>query len=465
MPTRLLTLTACTLVVFGVIVVLSYVNVLRSVHYERAIRSADLARAHAVRMQLDEETGMRGYTSTVNAAFLEPYHQAAAREHAVFANLAASVAPLREHTVLQADARSEQALHHRWRALVADPLIASPHRRDAVRLQVLGKRLMDEFRARDDHMQRTLQQVALRTDDTLTRTLGWLIGFGVIAEIGIFVFGLLSALAEERAERQRHLYENEKRIADTLQAAFFQPSLPDLPQLGLHGSYLPAEEHTAIGGDWYDAFVVREGQLFFSIGDVTGHGLDAAVTMSRARQSLIVNAMRESDPAKILEWTNDALVVQADRIVTAICGFVDLRSLEIRYATAGHPPPVLAHPDRAARFLPYGGLPLAIERHASFATFRESAAAGSLLILYTDGLTEYKRNLADAEAQLLSVADEIVRSPEVDDPTTFIRARFFQNASPADDVAVLGITFRQLIPDRPPKTLLSAMQVAAGRVQ
>ncbi|MBV9083718.1 MAG: serine/threonine-protein phosphatase, partial [Acidobacteriaceae bacterium] len=345
------------------------------------------------------------------------------------------------------------------------PLIAAPQRRDAAALQTLGKHIMDEFRGRDDDMQRTLQRIAVQTDDTLTRTLGWLIGFGIIAELGVFAFGLTSSLAAERAERQRRLYENEKRIADTLQAAFFQPSLPQLPQLGLHGSYVPAEEHTSIGGDWYDAFIVREGQLFFSIGDVTGHGLDAAVTMSRARQSLIVNAMRESDPAKILEWTNNALVVQADRIVTAICGFVDLRSLEIRYATAGHPPPVMAHVEQPARFLSYGGLPLAVERYASFETFREGATGGALLVLYTDGLIEYKRNLSAAETQLLSVADEIVQSGQIDDPSAFIRTRFFEQASPADDVAVLAISFRQLIPDRPPEALLSAVQVAGGRVE
>jgi len=460
---RSLLLTLGLLVFFTVVVVLLYAGVWRTLRYERTIRTADAARALVLQLQLDLETGLRGYTSTGKAVFLQPYVQATRRFGTAFSILQTTTRTFAQPAI-DRQVSSELALHRQWVNQVGHTLILHPRGRRAGWLQLHGKFITDQFRKRDSILQHQLLKLGQNADDDLTRTLAFLIAAGILVEAAILAFGLSSARAEEAAQRQRELYENEKRIADALQRGFSQPSLPMLPQLGLHGSYLPAEQQASVGGDWYDAFVVRKGALFFSIGDVTGHGIDAAVTMSRVRQSLIVGAMRESDPAAILHWTNETLFLQADRIVTAICGFVDLQTLEVRYAAAGHPPPVLAVPGEPARFLRYGGLPLGVDQHSQFATFTEVARSGALLVLYTDGLIEYKRNLDAAEAQLLAIAEEIVQSKTVQDPTTFIRERFFTAAIPADDVAVLTLRFAEGVADHPPETLLNALQLVGGKV-
>jgi len=463
MSRRSLWLTLGMLLFFTAVVVLLYFSVLRTVRYEHAVRNADLLRALVVRLQLDEETGLRGYTSTGRTVFLQPYVQASRRFGTAFISLQKAAASLHD-AGLQAPIAAERELHQRWIDEIARPLTVKPRNRRAPWLQLRGKFDTDQFRAQDDRLQRRLQKIAQSADDDLARALGYLVVFGILVEAGILTFGVMSGRAEERANRQRQLYESEKRIADSFQTAFSQPSLPLVPPLGLHGSYLPAEEQISVGGDWYDAFVVREGELFFTIGDVTGHGIEAAVTMSRVRQSLIVGAMRESDPATILRWTNETLFAQSERIVTAICGFVDLRTLEVRYATAGHPPPVLARVNERARFVRYGGVPLGVEKGSHYQTFVEQAEAGSLLVLYTDGLIEYKRNLDVAEAQLLQAAEELVRAPGRRDPTIFIRERFFSVSAPADDVAVLAITFGAGVGSATRDTRVDALQLAGEQV-
>ncbi len=128
-------------------------------------------------------------------------------------------------------------------------------------------------------------------------------------------------------------------------------------------------------------------------------------------------------------------------MVTSICGYLDPRTREIRYATAGHPPPVLARPDADAEFLPYDGLPLGIIPDASYRTFATSADAGAMLVLYTDGVLEHKRDVIAGQVRLLEAARRAVGT---DDPALAIRQWVFAGSAPTDDVAILAISFRRV---------------------
>lgn len=128
----------------------------------------------------------------------------------------------------------------------------------------------------------------------------------------------------------------------------------------LRGAYVCAEKETQVGGDWYDAFHLPDGRILFSIGDVAGHGIEAAVVMTYARQAIIAAAIDESDPAMVLERTNRAILLQDAKMVTAICGFVDTTTFETVYSTAGHPAPILVGPGLGARYLPQSGVPLGV---------------------------------------------------------------------------------------------------------
>jgi serine phosphatase RsbU (regulator of sigma subunit) len=236
------------------------------------------------------------------------------------------------------------------------------------------------------------------------------------------------------------LYENEKRIADALQAAFVQKALPTIPNLGFHASYIPAGAEAQVGGDWYDAFELPDGRILFSIGDVAGHGIEAAVIMSRARQAIISNALNERDPALVLHRANETLMLQEPKMVTAICGYIDPRSLEIHYATAGHPPPVLAFPDREPYFLEHDGMPLGILPDVQYGSFTTTAQPGALLVLYTDGVIEHKRDLFDGERRLLEAARTVVAQGS-SDPASSVRHEIFAENAPTDDVAIMTVSF------------------------
>jgi hypothetical protein len=113
-------------------------------------------------------------------------------------------------------------------------------------------------------------------------------------------------------------------------------------------------------------------------------------------------------------------------------------TLQISYATAGHPPPVIARPGRDARFLEHDGIPLGIFADARYGSFTAQAGAGTLLVLYTDGVIEHKRDLIDGERRLLAAA---AAAANASDPAWSVRDAIFGSVPPDDDVAIMTISF------------------------
>lgn len=439
------------MLVLAVLVFSLWRDIVTSSQHQRHVRLAVLARSHVLRVQIDMESGLRGYTSTGDKRFLQPYNTGLHEYAPAAAELQRAIASLaNEADLLRARAAIQQQLHEEWLSSAAGPLLAAPHRPDALQKQLHGKALIDRFRSENFSMYRELNSIADASDAALTQTTRQLIILGAIFELALLGLAFATFLADRRAIRERARaeaiegeLEEERRAADLLQRAFLQNVLPSLPEFALHASYTPAEVKAQIGGDWYDAIALPDGRFFFSIGDVTGHGLEAAVTMSRVRQSLISSAVHQTDPARILESANQTLLLQDERVVTAICGFVDATTLEIRYATAGHPPPVLAHPGRDPHFLPYDGLPLGVEPGTSYRTLIANGAPGTLFLLYTDGLLEHKRDIIVGQTRVLSAAARAAEAPQ-QDPTILIEETVFggeKNA--ADDVAILALRFQE----------------------
>jgi PAS domain S-box-containing protein len=259
------------------------------------------------------------------------------------------------------------------------------------------------------------------------------------------------ALAEEFARRAAMaygnalLYETERReaarnvyVVESLQEIFVPSGLPVAEGLRFDAVYQPAEEQALVGGDWYDAFLLPDDRVLFAIGDVSGHGLLAAVTMGRCRQSIVTLAANTRDPAEILSGVNRVMRLQ-ESMVTALVGIIDRRTNEATYASAGHPPPVLVDAHGFARSLETGGIVLGVVDEARYETARISDLAGSSLVLYTDGLVEFGRDLATAEGRLLQVVSSVVASRSASVAADVV-AGMLGDAKGADDIAVLSIT-------------------------
>lgn len=240
-------------------------------------------------------------------------------------------------------------------------------------------------------------------------------------------------------------YEREWRIAHAFQSAALPGVLPRVPGLQFSSLYEPASHEAKVGGDFYDAFRLLDGRVVVSIGDVAGAGLGAAATMAELRQSIRAVASVNPDPEMLLRAA-DGVFSDAGRapFASAFVAVIDPLTFSIQYANAGHPAPVLRGPDGSLQLLGGNDLLLGIgmgSHYGARQVGRVSAEPGSLLVLYTDGLTEATRDPLDGEFRLQNA----VRGIDANARTAPRAARAIWEAviggsTPAhDDVAVLAV--------------------------
>lgn len=204
------------------------------------------------------------------------------------------------------------------------------------------------------------------------------------------------------SERSRKKYEREHTIARTLQ----QASLGEIPNrigpLEISALYQPGVSDMEIGGDWFDAFSLFDGRVLVSIGDAAGKGLAASVIMSKMRQAVRAAAQVTSQPSDILDAADQALKLEApDQFATAFVGIVDTAKNTLAYVSAGHPPPLVRHADGTVTELIAGGLPLGLRELDPDKNYHTiTLPRGSLLVCFTDGLTESTRDYLDGERRL-----------------------------------------------------------------
>lgn len=226
-------------------------------------------------------------------------------------------------------------------------------------------------------------------------------------------------------------FQRTQRVALALQH-YLLPEPPELPGLEFTARYRPSVSAAEIGGDWYDSFLHPDGSAILTIGDVAGHDLSAAVTMSQLRNMLRGLALdRREPPGDILRRLNIATeVFHRERTATCILARLENRdgAWRLTYSLAGHPPPLLVTYDGTADYLEGGHNPLL---GVTYDRPRRSADTtlppGSTLLLYTDGLVELpgediergldrlRRNAASLSRVTLDVfADELLhRMPAV----------------------------------------------------
>jgi serine phosphatase RsbU (regulator of sigma subunit) len=409
----------------------------------------------ALRYMLDEETGVRGVAATRNRLFLQPYNEALEPFATTVRDLQQDIDALGDPAARTAVADLRE-VNAAYLSTVARGLIAGDKRTDA--LEQRGKALVDRFRFDVATIDRVLTQretIVNREMQNAIDRIGLLIGVAVAVVLLVSLLyavqqaALASSVEHERiaaaeqkraADVMRAAYETEKRIADTMQEAFVQRPLPSHPTFRFSAMYVPAGEETKVGGDWYDALELPGNRVLFAIGDVTGHGIEAAVTMNRVRQALISSALLDPMPAALLQRVARELYSDKAPLVTAVAGFADATTYEFVYATAGHPPPLLMEPGRPPRMLACGSLPLGAMADNDYATISIQSVPGATLVLYTDGAIEHSRDVIEGETILLAAAAEAARV-EPADPATFIHNAVFAGREICDDVAILTIGF------------------------
>lgn len=271
------------------------------------------------------------------------------------------------------------------------------------------------------------------------------------------------ALQLAGAIEQAMLFERTHRVADRLQRALLPDSFPRMPGAEFHAAYRPASDEAEIGGDWYDAFALPDGRIAISMGDVAGHGLEAATVMGEIRQAMRTAAVGESSPAAVLEHINSVINLrQSIGMVTAIFGFYEPCERELTYAAAGHPPPIITITGGFNGFLPGGGMPLGVDVQINAKDWTITLPPRSCVVFYTDGMTEHSRDVIAGEQQLLEAC---IRAFEMDpeNPALAVQERIFDATVNRDDAATLTLSCDQ--GDLPPNLRFSAVPLVAPIVR
>jgi anti-sigma regulatory factor (Ser/Thr protein kinase)/putative methionine-R-sulfoxide reductase with GAF domain len=253
------------------------------------------------------------------------------------------------------------------------------------------------------------------------------------------VLDLAAARAAPGIERAR-LYselEQEREVAVTLQRSLLPGRLPEVIGVETAARYLPAR--AAVGGDWYDVLELPHGLIGVAIGDVVGHGLRAAALMGRMRTALHAYALEGASPGRTLERV-DRFVQSTgdDAMATAAYAVLDPGTGRLRFATAGHLPPLLISNLQATTLEITPAAPLGAFAYSTYPEHEVALEPGAILMLFTDGLVERRdepvtrgidelvrvvRGAGSAEQACASAMAALVPSERLDDDVAVVALR------------------------------------------
>ncbi|PWI20386.1 diguanylate cyclase [Streptomyces sp. Act143] len=252
----------------------------------------------------------------------------------------------------------------------------------------------------------------------------------------------LAGRASRALERARH-YAREHSMALELQRALLsEPTLPH-PDLETASRYLPADDSAVVGGDWYDSLALPRGRNLLVIGDVMGHGVEAAVAMSHYRSMLRALASSGLPLHEMLHAADRMIAASGfDRVATCLLALGDPATDTISYANAGHLPPLRITPEGRVELVPLPAGPPLGTGLGAYETVTRSGLPGGTLLLYTDGLVE--RRDEDIDISLARLTD--LRLPPggaLDEILDGILAHA-ATGSVHDDIALLAARVRQV---------------------
>ncbi|AEN11049.1 MULTISPECIES: SpoIIE family protein phosphatase [unclassified Streptomyces] len=233
-------------------------------------------------------------------------------------------------------------------------------------------------------------------------------------------------------------YAHEHTIARELQRSLLSEPRGPHPHVQVASRYRPADEGALVGGDWFDVIPLRDGRHLKAMGDVMGHGVEAAVAMSHYRSILRAVAEDDMEPHRILQRLDDAVVRSGvDRAATCLLAVVDRYGGICRLASAGHLPPVFLDPGapraRVAAHMPVG--PPLGSGFGGYETTDVPCGPGTVLFMYTDGLVERRGEDIDVSVGRLASLT-LPASGRLEDLLDEVLDRFAENAE--DDIAVLA---------------------------
>ncbi len=248
----------------------------------------------------------------------------------------------------------------------------------------------------------------------------------------------LAATRDRLAQTEQEAIER-SRLTLQLQHAIMPlaPSPLDIPGLQVAVRYRPAEKEHLVGGDWYDAVTLPTGEILLCVGDVAGHGIEAATGMVGLRNALRGLAATGAGPAQLLTWLNLVAYHLTDHVTaTAVTAIYHPGTRRLRWARAGHLPPIVRRNGEVSVLPLIPGALLGAVQHAAYHEEELELGHGDILLIYTDGLIERRdRAVQDSINQLATLITTRPRGLEqqLDALLTY------STADTDDDTCVVGI--------------------------
>jgi serine phosphatase RsbU (regulator of sigma subunit) len=247
-----------------------------------------------------------------------------------------------------------------------------------------------------------------------------------------------AALAIDNAR----LYQQQKQFADMMQRSLLPQSVPEVPGLQLGAAY-ESSARVEVGGDVYDFMELPDGRLAVALGDVTGHGIEAAADMAMAKFVFRSLAREHPEPGDFLQSANDVVVgeIAPGKFITMVYVVIDPRSGGLSVAGAGHPEPRVVTADGGVSPLDAHGLVLGVDPGQSYEEVRGSLSVGDAVVLYTDGVLEAR---SEGELYGQDRLDRVLSERAALPPAQLARAvlddcRAFARGELADDCAVVVV--------------------------
>ncbi len=271
----------------------------------------------------------------------------------------------------------------------------------------------------------------------------WVILSGVVLTIG--ATAMTERLVRRRrsaevlAEENRRLYGEQQSVSSALQRALLPKVTPHIPGVEVATRYEAGLEVMDIGGDWFDVITCADGGFIFVVGDVSGHGVQAAVYMASLHYAIRAYAAEGDSASAILDKLGALLDVERDgHFATVLCGHIDRYRRELRLASAGHFPPILVSQQKGSFVEMVIGPPIGSTRGVAYPTTTVAIPPVGTLLAFTDGLVERKGEVIDVGlAQLCEVATLGDAKPLTQLLSDVVTELTPQGSD--DDIAILGL--------------------------
>jgi serine phosphatase RsbU (regulator of sigma subunit) len=403
---------------------------------QAAIQQSQITLEELLRLQIFEESLLRGYSISRDPFYVDQYQQAVSDFDQKVTSIRQTLAAQNLKQV-QRMLDEYAGLQMQWRTVIATPLLRHPDQQ-LLEMDRRNKLLSDGETKTVEAIRESLADAnasfAKSTQMQLERSAYarafWLLAFGLLA---ILLNGFRSRLYQE--------LEEEKNTTEILQRAFRSESVP-LPHCQVGSAYLSAGSHLAVGGDVFDVYRLSNSLALVLIADVSGKGVDAAVLTAFIKFTIRGIALRRRDPGAILAEFNTAFSQTVENpylFVSMFVGVLDTETFQLRYASAGHDSAFMRRASGVQQLAVTG--PVLGVMEEPFGTKSIVMEDGDTLVLATDGLTEARKRTGEQlrETGAMDLIEHASVEPQLLADELVAQVRALGGNRLRDDLAILAI--------------------------